>query len=180
VGLDNGDGGGTARDGVLQTSEIDDTDYVCSPVPPQFASFRGYIGSTSVTFSNTFFGVLDPDVDFSHGGINESGGDISVAQAGVYLVTAVAKLGLQVGAKGTLIVNHLDAGGGPITRLFLSDNDESGGVATQLSGSTLFELAAGDRIRFEVASSDNTGTWNVQGGNANASETVVTLSLIHP
>jgi hypothetical protein len=30
VGLDNGDGGGTARDNVLQTGEIDQTSYVCN------------------------------------------------------------------------------------------------------------------------------------------------------
>lgn len=29
-GLDNGDGGGTARDGVLQPGEVDQTDYLCS------------------------------------------------------------------------------------------------------------------------------------------------------
>jgi hypothetical protein len=31
VGLDNGDGGGTARNGVLETGEVDQTSYVCTP-----------------------------------------------------------------------------------------------------------------------------------------------------
>lgn len=34
VGLDNGDGGGTAGDNILQAGEIDSTSYLCEPPPP--------------------------------------------------------------------------------------------------------------------------------------------------
>jgi hypothetical protein len=33
VGLDNGDGGGTPNDGILQSGEVDDTAYLCKPNP---------------------------------------------------------------------------------------------------------------------------------------------------
>lgn len=149
--------------------------------PQPFASYRGYVPTASVAFSNTYYGVIDPETHFAYGGITESGGDISIPRAGVYTVTAVAHLSLQSNANGSLIVTRLDSGGGQISRVYLNNNNKSaGGTWTALAGTTTLQLAAGDRIRFEVASSGNTGSWYVLGrGAATSAETVVTVHLVH-
>lgn len=50
VGLDNGDGGGTANDGTLQAGEIDLTYYICVPnVGGKMVYFMSYGGSTPST-----------------------------------------------------------------------------------------------------------------------------------
>lgn len=148
--------------------------------PAPFASYRGYVAS-NVSFSSTYYGLISPTTHFSQGGITVSGGDIRISQAGVYMVTAVAALSLQLGAWGILMVSHLDSSGTAITNRFHLTNDDKGGAnSTILAGSTLFELAAGDKVRFEVASSSNTGTWFLQGGSATNAPTVVTIQLIHP
>ena len=46
VGLDNGDGGGVAGDGMLDAGEIDDTEWVCNGAP-DFTIHRGKIWSFS-------------------------------------------------------------------------------------------------------------------------------------
>jgi len=54
VGLDNGDGGGTARNAVLETGEIDQTSYVCTPVPKR-------VFVTSTTTAGAMGGVSGGD-----------------------------------------------------------------------------------------------------------------------
>ncbi|HSN27497.1 MAG TPA: hypothetical protein VLT45_14480, partial [Kofleriaceae bacterium] len=63
VGLDNGDGGGIAGDGVLQDGEIDATTYVCN----------GADGSNGTNGTNGANGT-----DGKNGGCNAGGGDASL------------------------------------------------------------------------------------------------------
>ena len=52
VGLDNGDGGGTAGDGILQFGEIDSTEYVCNGITTlQVSAISPNDGSTGVSIS---------------------------------------------------------------------------------------------------------------------------------
>jgi hypothetical protein len=49
VGLDNGDGGGTARNGILETGEVDQTSYVCTPLTPCSGVRSGATVSATIT-----------------------------------------------------------------------------------------------------------------------------------
>jgi len=55
VGLDNGDGGGTARNGTLEAGEIDNTSYIC----PAFASCKALKGAATNVANGNY--MIDPD-----------------------------------------------------------------------------------------------------------------------
>ncbi|MBW1881394.1 MAG: hypothetical protein JRJ84_23815, partial [Deltaproteobacteria bacterium] len=66
IGLDNGDGGGTAGDGILQPGEIDDTEVVCDGAPSFDLTELDHPGGTPGAFT----------VDLSGGDAsNNDGGD---------------------------------------------------------------------------------------------------------
>jgi hypothetical protein len=55
VGIDNGDGSGIAGDNLLQTGEIDQTSYLCTPYTPK----RAFVSSTVV--NGAFGGLAQAD-----------------------------------------------------------------------------------------------------------------------
>jgi hypothetical protein len=55
VGLDNGDGGGTARNGTLEAGEVDSTAYVCGPQGTYLFRADGYMDTTGTLQRYTIF-----------------------------------------------------------------------------------------------------------------------------
>jgi hypothetical protein len=52
VGVDNGDGGGTAGNGMLEAGEVDEIAYVCTPSKKVFLSATTYTGANLMSVAN--------------------------------------------------------------------------------------------------------------------------------
>jgi hypothetical protein len=87
IGLDNGDGGATAGDGVLQASEIDDSEFICTPTPPELvnASFEtgNFTGWVTQDSAGPFRQLAVTDAPASAGSFGTVNGAASDGSFGV-------------------------------------------------------------------------------------------------
>jgi len=146
VGLDNGDGGGTAGDGILQPGEIDDSEFICDGAPGYDIGLLDPPGGPAGVFELRLDGGGSTNGDGGEGGkvslgqaYNPSyteyglpGGHVKVfatgaAEAGFPLPTTAPDLGefpLEIAASTTIPrATDLDCDGIPDTNLGLNDGD---------------------------------------------------------
>lgn len=145
VGVDNGDGGGTQQDGILQAGEIDYTSYVCEQQGPAgVPGDDGFLSLIALTAEGAGANCANGGTKFEAGIDNGDGGGTAgdaILQAGEKDVTQYVCAGSNgaAGADGddgfnSLITSAAEAPGGNCANGGLkissgSDNGDGGGTA---------------------------------------------------
>lgn len=79
-GIDNGDGGGTARDGTLQTGEVDNTSYVCNSIGG--LTLKSGDGTSGGTVVAPYLQLVQSATDSALGHLTSMGGRLAFWKVG--------------------------------------------------------------------------------------------------
>ena len=136
AGLDNGDGGGIADDGILQAGERDETDYVCngSDGAAGLAGFNSLINLTDeLAGVNCEFGGVKIDVGLDNGDGGGTAGNATLETGEIDQTSYVCDGEIALSGSGTLGVTDLTLSNCSIIDHQPQTLDDRGGVAISSS-----------------------------------------------